>query len=292
MGASSEIAVSRTRPASSASLAPILPIMPRYAAQIGSTLTGLRRSHAADLGNVGIRVLPDVNVVKIGGQSIIDRGRAAVYPILDEIVENAKRHQILICTGGGTRARHAYNIALDLDLPTGVLSAIGEATPRQNGRMIQMLLARHGGIHILPDDIDKLPLFFRLGCIPITSGMPPFAYWEKPAEMGRIPSNRTDSGTYLTAEYLGARETIFIKDEDGLYTDDPKKNPEARFIPEITVQDLLDMDLQDLVLERVVLHNMLHAQHVRRIQVINGLKPGNITRALDGEHVGTIIRAD
>ena len=30
--------------------------MPRYAAQIGSTLTGLRRSHAADLGNVGFNV--------------------------------------------------------------------------------------------------------------------------------------------------------------------------------------------------------------------------------------------
>ena len=28
--------------------------MPRYAAQIGSTLTGLRRTHAADLGNVGL----------------------------------------------------------------------------------------------------------------------------------------------------------------------------------------------------------------------------------------------
>ena len=55
MGASSEIAVSRTRPDSSASLAPTLPILPRYAAQIGSTLTGLRRSHAADLGNVGVR---------------------------------------------------------------------------------------------------------------------------------------------------------------------------------------------------------------------------------------------
>ena len=53
LGASSEIAVSRTRPASSASLAPTLPIMPRYAAQIGSTLTGLRRTHGADLGNVG-----------------------------------------------------------------------------------------------------------------------------------------------------------------------------------------------------------------------------------------------
>ena len=30
--------------------------MPRYAAQIGSTLTGLRRSHAADPGNVGLEL--------------------------------------------------------------------------------------------------------------------------------------------------------------------------------------------------------------------------------------------
>ena len=31
--------------------------MPRYAAQIGSTLTGLRRTHGADLGNVGLYIL-------------------------------------------------------------------------------------------------------------------------------------------------------------------------------------------------------------------------------------------
>ena len=32
------------------------------------------------------RILPDATVVKIGGQSVIDRGRAAVYPLVDEIV--------------------------------------------------------------------------------------------------------------------------------------------------------------------------------------------------------------
>jgi molybdenum storage protein len=36
---------------------------------------------------------------------------------------------------------------------------------------------------------------------------------------------------------------------------------------------------------------MRHARHVRSVQVINGLKPGLITRALAGEHVGTIISA-
>jgi molybdenum storage protein len=37
---------------------------------------------------------------------------------------------------------------------------------------------------------------------------------------------------------------------------------------------------------------MARARHIRSIQVINGLRPGNLTRALAGEHVGTIITAD
>jgi molybdenum storage protein len=36
---------------------------------------------------------------------------------------------------------------------------------------------------------------------------------------------------------------------------------------------------------------MINARHMRKLQIINGLKKGNITRALAGEHVGTIIHA-
>jgi molybdenum storage protein len=239
-----------------------------------------------------IRVLPDVNVVKIGGQSIMDRGRSAVFPLVDEIAQAARQHHILIGSGGGTRARHAYSLALDLGLPTGVLAAVGVSTSRQNARILQMLLARHGGVYLNPEDFEKLPLYFRVGCIPIMVGMPPYEYWEKPAASGRIPSNRTDSGVYLTAEFLGARSCIFVKDEQGLFTDDPKKNPRAKFIPRISVQELLERDLNDLVVERTVLENMARAVHMREIQVINGLVPGNLTRALNGEHMGTVIYAN
>ena len=34
------------------------------------------------------------------------------------------------------------------------------------------------------------------------------------------------------------------------------------------------------------------ARHVRQLQVVNGLVPGNLSRALAGEHVGTLITAD
>jgi molybdenum storage protein len=90
---------------------------------------------------------------------------------------------------------------------------------------------------------------------------------------------------------LGARSMIFVKDEDGLYTADPKKDRNARFIPKITVEELEQLDLVDVVLERTVFELMKTAKHRRSVQIINGLKKGNLTRALNGELVGTIISA-
>ena len=45
------------------------------------------------------------------------------------------------------------------------------------------------------------------------------------------------------------------------------------------------------ILEFPVLDLLESARHVRQVQVVNGLVPGNLTRALAGEHVGTIIAA-
>jgi molybdenum storage protein len=49
--------------------------------------------------------------------------------------------------------------------------------------------------------------------------------------------------------------------------------------------------LQDSILEFRMLDLLESARHVRQVQVVNGLVPGNLTRALAGEHVGTIITA-
>src|ERR1044071_9050507 len=83
-----------------------------------------------------IRVLPDVNVIKIGGQSIFDRGKTAVWPLVKEIAACARDHQIIIGMGGGTRSRHAYSIGLELGLPTGIIAAIGSSTSLQNAHMM------------------------------------------------------------------------------------------------------------------------------------------------------------
>jgi molybdenum storage protein len=122
--------------------------------------------------------------------------------------------------------------------------------------------------------------------------MPPYDVWQRVPDEGVIPPYRTDAGCYLVAESYGCRRVIFVKDEDGLYSANPKNDVSATFIPRATVDELIAMDLPDLVVERPLLELMRHARHVRQIQVVNGLRPGLIRRALEDEHVGTIISAD
>ncbi|RMH22678.1 MAG: uridine kinase [Acidobacteria bacterium] len=238
------------------------------------------------------QLLPDANVVKIGGQSVIDRGGKALLPLVEEIAGNLAQHQMILGTGAGTRARHAYSVALDLGLPTGVMSVLGTFVSMQNARMLHYLLAKHGIPFIEPVQFPQLPLYLVERRAVVFFGMPPYTFWQQNPAVGRIPPHRTDTGSYLVSEVFGARSMIYVKDEDGLYTADPKKDRNATFIPRITAGELLALDLQDLVVERAVLELMQNAQHRRSIRVINGLVPGNLSRALAGEDVGTLITAE
>src|SRR5215475_1393917 len=184
-----------------------------------------------------VQILPDANVVKIGGQSFIDRGREAVFPLIDEIVENLPKHKMIIGTGAGTRARHAYSVGLDLGMPTGVLSVLGTFVSMQNARMLHYLVAKHGIPFIEPAQFAQLPLYLEERRAAIFFGMPPYTYWHQNPALGRIPPHRTDTGAYLVSEVFGARSMIYVKDENGLYTADPKKDPSAKFIPRITSRE-------------------------------------------------------
>lgn len=235
------------------------------------------------------RPLPELNVIKLGGQSIIDRGSRVLLPLLEEIVAARSRHQLLIMTGGGTRSRHAYTIALDLGMSTGVLAKLGASISEQNALMVTILLAPHGGVKVGHDDIVKLPAYLAMNLIPVMHAMPPYGLWEEPAERGRIPPHRTDVGAFLAAEVLGAKRCILLKDERGLFTSDPKKNPAADLLPEIEVNDLIGLDLADLPVERAMLQALARAQSVREVILANGCEPGALTKALDGQSPGTRI---
>jgi molybdenum storage protein len=239
------------------------------------------------------RMHPDINVIKIGGQSIMDRGSKVILPILDELIKAKDKHKILLMTGGGTRARHVYNIGVDLGMPTGVLSKLGDKVSWQNAEILSVLLAKHGGVKIgHGDNLEQLTMFCRQGYLPITYGVPPYGFFEHPAEHGSIPPHRTDCGAFLLAENIGARSLIFLKDEKGLYSADPKKTDPMNltFYDRISAKDLLQLDLDDLIIERPILTFLQNAKCLKQLQIIDAMRhPEHIMAALNGEPVGTII---
>ena len=237
------------------------------------------------------RILPDATVIKIGGQSMIDRGRSAIYPLVDEIVAARKDHKLLIGTGAGTRARHLYSIAAGLNLPAGVLSQLGASVADQNAAMLGQLMAKHGISAVDGAGLSAVPLYVSQVNAVIFSGMPPYKLWMRPAAEGVIPPYRTDAGCFLLAEQFGCKAMIYVKDEKGLYTANPKTDKNATFIPQISVDEMKSKGLHDSILEFPVLDLLKSARHIRQVQIVNGLVPGNLTRALAGEHVGTIITA-
>lgn len=237
-------------------------------------------------------ILPDVNIIQIGGRSIIDRGYSALKPLLDEILENQSKHRMVIGTGSGVRSRHIYSVGLDLGLPTGALATLSAKDSAQNAYMVSCLLAQHGFVYLeAPFVVQLLPAMLAAARGAVFNGIPPYALWEHPPAVGKLPPHGSDAGSYLLAEVFGARSLIFLKDIDGLYSADPKTNPQAELISEITVEELKRKEMSTLPIEPSVLELMSNARLAKSIRIVNGLTRGNLTRALAGEAVGSVIKA-
>lgn len=249
---------------------------------------GLLRAYE---GRTQLRMMPDLNVVKIGGHGIIDYGKEVLLPLLTEIGELSRENQILVVTGGGVRVRHILDVGLDLGMPTGVLAELAGKISEQNAIMVSILLSPYHGTRIHTADLLELPMLMNLGVLPVIHGTPPYGLYEQPAHIGSIPPHRTDTGAFLAAEVLGAKNLILVKNVDGLFTGNPFTDKDAVCIPDITATELLAMEMEDMVLEPKVVELMLDAKHVHEVKIINGHESGNIRRVLAGERIGTVIRA-
>lgn len=257
------------------------------------TLVATRLEKRLDAaGEDEVSLLPWATVINLGGSSILDRGAKALLPLLDEIVAARGRHPMILSVGGGARTRHTLRVGLDLGLPIGGLAQIVGAVEEQNAHMVHALLSSQGGVSMCREHFTELAKYLLTGMIPIVISTPPYHYWEPPPRRGDLPENGSDLGAFLTAEVLGAKLMVFVKDQNGQYDRDPRKHPTAKMFETVRVAELLKLDDNDLILERSVLEHLNRARHVRAVRVVNGLEPGALTRALAGENVGTLIQQD
>lgn len=237
-----------------------------------------------------IRLLPWLQVVKIGGRAIMDRGAQAIVPIVEEIRKLLPEHRLLILTGAGIRARHLYSVALDLGLPVGSLAPLAASEAGQNGHILASLLAPEGVSYVEhPTIANQLAIHLAAARAVVGSAFPPYHHHEFPG--ARIPPHRADTGAFLVADALGAAGLTIVEDVDGVYTTDPNgpDGKQAKLLQETSAAELAKTT-GTLPFDRALLEVMANARHIERVQVINGLVPGRLTAALRGEHVGTIVK--
>ncbi len=119
--------------------------------------------------------------------------------------------------------------------------------------------------------------------------MPPFHFWEPPPLDGAVPMHGSDFGLFQMAEVLGFKQIIFVKDQDGLYDKDPVTHADAKKYGKVSLEHLIANPPKENILDEEMFRTWHEAKNIKRITIVNGLKRGELTKALDGEDVGTVI---
>ena len=236
-----------------------------------------------------IRLLPWLQVVKIGGRSIMDRGAEAILPLVEELRKLLPEHRLLILTGAGIRARHLYGVGLDLGLPVGALAPLAASEAGQNGHILAALLASEGVSYLEhPTIANQLAIHLASARAAVGSAFPPYHHHEFPGS--RIPPHRADTGAFLLADAFGAAGLTIVEDVDGVYDRDPNgpDGDKAQFLRETSAVELAKFE-GSLPFDRALPEVMANARNIEHVQIVNGLVPGRLTAALRGEHVGTIV---
>jgi uridylate kinase len=231
-------------------------------------------------------------VLKISGEGFThpgERGIAmeAVVHIARQTSQAAKHGiQLALIIGGGNILRGAQF--------TSGSSSIHEATAHYMG----MLATVMNGL-ALQDALESLGCDTRLmSAIRMDGVAEPYIHRRarRHLEKGRIvilaagtgsPFVTTDTAAAQRALELNADILIKATRVDGVFSDDPEKNPHAVLYSQLSYEDVMRQNLRVMDAEAIAKCR----QYEMPIMVFNFRKEGNIEKAVMGERVGTLIQS-
>ncbi|MET0447435.1 MAG: UMP kinase, partial [Aeromicrobium sp.] len=230
------------------------------------------------------RVLLKLSGEAFGGGSL-GVNPDVVSGIAKEIAEAAKDVEIAIVVGGGNFFRGAELSTRGMD--RGRADYMGMLGTVMNTLALQDFLEQAGAQVRVQSAIAMTQVAEPY--IPLRA--------ERHLEKGRIvifgagaglPYFSTDTVSAQRALEIGAVEVLVAKNGvDGVYSDDPRKNPDATKLDELTYQDALVQGLKvvDSTAFSLCMDNAMP-------MVVFGMEPaGNLTKAIRGERIGTRVHA-
>jgi uridylate kinase len=223
---------------------------------------------------------------------VISLGGSVLVPTLEEnrisryvriISRIAEVNRVFIVTGGGGEARRYITAAAALGVDQGTADEIGISVTRLNALLLNAALGDRAYPRIATDQTEALE-FAQSGKVVVMGGV--------------TPAQTTDAVSAVLAERVGADLLINATSVDGVYSADPRIDPNAVRYAHITPGDLLEIvkrdrldagsnSVMDMVAVKVVVRSSIP------LIVLDGRDPENLLQAvITGRFAGTTVSVD
>ncbi|MHA1377802.1 MAG: UMP kinase [Candidatus Helarchaeota archaeon] len=222
-------------------------------------------------------------VIKLGGSLIQNENGEIRTKYLKKLVKILKKikedHEIAMVVGGGKSARSYISSARELGAPESFSDEIGIEIAKIHARLLITALDRESYPKTL-DSLSDAASAFESGKIVILGGLQ--------------PGQSTNAVASLLAERIKADLLINATNVQGIYTNDPKKDPSAKKIDILNITDFSKLiDKEKSKAGEYSLFDYVAYLIIKRSKIptifVSGEDPKNILKIINNEKIGTRI---
>ncbi len=220
-------------------------------------------------------------VVKLGGALFHREPNVTALKDMGKVLEGfvEEGNQLVAIAGGGENARTYISAARKLGAEESTCDLLGIQITRANAELLRLALGSIASSKI-PTTLSDLPHCVGSGKAVVMGGLQ--------------PGQSTNAVAALAAEITRAEILVNCTDVEGVYTEDPKKNPKAKLVRAVHVDKLLNWAMSGEVFAgRYELLDPLAIKIMQRAKIptkfVSLGDPGNIIAALQGKDIGTRV---
>ncbi|MEM1586334.1 MAG: UMP kinase [Candidatus Bathyarchaeia archaeon] len=221
-------------------------------------------------------------VIRVGGSVLASPPNPNLMHKYANLIRDLRirGHEIAVVVGGGKMAREFIELARSLGLSEQEQDELAISVSRLFAQALSMKVGGYQWREVPATIKDAIRILSERGIV----------------IMGGIrPGMTTDAVAALVASEAGADLIIKATDQEGIFTKDPKKYPDAEKLDEIKFDDLEKILSENR--HRAGIHQIIDPEAIRILRekriktvVVNGFNPENVLLAVSGMRVGTIIQ--
>ena len=217
-------------------------------------------------------------VLRIGGSVLGSPPSAKVVNAYADVISNLNHegHSVAVVVGGGEVSRDYIRSAAEMGLSPYQQDTVAIHASRLNARLVAMKL---GGVSSVPTSIDGMLQRLARNRVAVMGGLK--------------PGITTDTVAAVVAHRWRADILVKASDQNGIYTEDPRKNKRAKKLDRITYEKMKQIlggshrpGIHSII-DPVAIDQLIESRI--RLVVLNGSNPRGVLKAVHGEKMGTVV---